>query len=427
LAEDRFPRPQFETGYALPAPTMPAPRAAIWNAIDTTLLLATLALATVLALKRRSRREIFLLSLFSLIYFGFWRRGCICPVGSVQNTVLALADPGYALPLTVLAFFSLPLVFSLFFGRTFCAAVCPLGAIQDLFVLRPVRLPRWLKHGLGLIPSFALGATVLIAAAGGHFLTCRYDPFVGFFRRSGPASMLIAGGVLLALGVFVARPYCRFLCPYGVLLRGASRLSRRHVTITPDQCIDCRLCEDACPFDAIRFAEAAPSVERRRREVRRVAVVLAALPLVVLAGAWAAGRIAPRIAGAQLDVRIARELAAAPSHAAGSASSEAAAFREAGVAPAALFAAVSGIERRFVLWSRVAGGAVALLIMLKLLRLSMYRRVAGHEPDRGECFSCGRCFEYCPVHRLRRERGDAAALLEVRGAPGGEHRGGAAR
>ena len=37
-----------------------------------------------------------------------------------------------AVPLAVVAFFALPLVFALFFGRTFCAAVCPLGAVQEL-------------------------------------------------------------------------------------------------------------------------------------------------------------------------------------------------------------------------------------------------------------------------------------------------------
>ena len=40
--------------------------------------------------------------------------------------------------------------------------------------------------------------------------------------------MLTAGGILLVSGVFIARPYCRFLCPYGILLRWASLFSRWH-------------------------------------------------------------------------------------------------------------------------------------------------------------------------------------------------------
>ena len=60
--------------------------------------------------------------------------------------------------------------------------------------------------------------------------------------------------VVLVLSTFVGRPYCRFLCPYGALLGLLSRVSWKHATITPDECINCKLCEDACPFGAIEPA-----------------------------------------------------------------------------------------------------------------------------------------------------------------------------
>jgi ferredoxin len=401
--QSRFPRPQFESGYVTPTPSTPQPRLSFLDGVDVAVLFGTLSLVTYLALVRRSRRELFLAGLFSLLYFGFWRKGCICPVGSMQNVVLAVVDPGYALPFGVIAFFTLPLVFSLFFGRVFCAAVCPLGAVQDVFILRPVRLPQWLKHSLWLLPVLYLGATLIYTAAGSRFLTCRFDPFVGFFRLSGPAHMLITGAILIVLGVFVARPYCRFLCPYGVLLRGASRLAWKHLTITPEECVDCRLCRDSCPFDAIRFPAADPSAADRRREMRRVASALVALPVMVLLVAWAAGRLGPTLAGAQREVRVARELLAAQAPPQAQPSADLQFAQEGGVAGAALIDSAAAAERRFVLWSRWVGGGVALLVMLKLVRLSLYRRIADHEPDRGECFSCGRCFEYCPIHRRREE------------------------
>ena len=39
-------------------------------------------------------------------------------------------------------------------------------------------------------------------------------------------------GVAFAiLGIFIARPYCRFLCPYGVLLNWTSRFSWKHMIV----------------------------------------------------------------------------------------------------------------------------------------------------------------------------------------------------
>jgi Fe-S-cluster-containing hydrogenase component 2 len=56
------------------------------------------------------------------------------------------------------------------------------------------------------------------------------------------------------VGTVIGRPYCRFLCPYGALLNLFSRVARRRVSITPDDCVICGLCENACPFDAIHEA-----------------------------------------------------------------------------------------------------------------------------------------------------------------------------
>ena len=109
----RFPPPQFtETGHQMPHLTAPPPRAGALDYLDIAVLFACLALATWIVLRRRERREVVLLGLFSLLYFGFWRNGCVCAIGSIQNITQALFDPGYALPLTVLAFGVLPLVFA---------------------------------------------------------------------------------------------------------------------------------------------------------------------------------------------------------------------------------------------------------------------------------------------------------------------------
>ena len=89
---ERFPPPDFESGHELPSPTTPHPRQNIYEYIDALVLLAALGLASYLVLKKRSRRAIFVLMVFSLFYFGFWRKGCVCSIGAIQNITLSAFD-----------------------------------------------------------------------------------------------------------------------------------------------------------------------------------------------------------------------------------------------------------------------------------------------------------------------------------------------
>ena len=141
-----------------------------------------------LTLYRRSRKGVLALTIACLAYFGFYREGCICPIGSIQNVTVALTDPNYAIPIVVTAIFFLPLLVAVFFGRAFCGGVCPLGAIQELVVLRPVQVPHRLDQVLGLLKYVYLAIAIWFAvqpAPGRDFLICRFDPFVGFFRQDG--------------------------------------------------------------------------------------------------------------------------------------------------------------------------------------------------------------------------------------------------
>ena len=251
LAQQRFPKPDFESGYTYPVHQFEAPRALYWQYIDVAVLVAAMSFAAWFALKKRSRTGLIWLTVFSLTYFGFFREGCICAVGSVQNVSLALFNPSYSIPLTALLFFLLPLIFALAFGRVFCSGVCPLGAIQELTAIYPVKLPRKVETVLSVIPWLYLGLAILFSATNSQFIICRYDPFVGIFRMDAPSTMIVFGVLLLLAGLFINRPYCRFLCPYGVLLNIFSRFSSKHLTITPAECINCKLCEESCPYNAI--------------------------------------------------------------------------------------------------------------------------------------------------------------------------------
>ena len=167
--------PEFDTDYQFPVTEAPAHRASLYQYVDLAVLAAALSLATYLSLVKRSRRGLFVLMVFSLLYFGFWRGGCVCPIGAIQNVAAGLFNSAYSVPLTVLAVFLLPLIFTLFFGRGFCGSVCPLGAVQDIVAVKPIKVAGWLDSSLGLLAWVYLGVAVLFAALGSN------DPVADFF------------------------------------------------------------------------------------------------------------------------------------------------------------------------------------------------------------------------------------------------------
>ncbi|MHB1034798.1 MAG: 4Fe-4S binding protein [Pirellulales bacterium] len=417
LAAEPIPSPEFKSGYRFPEVIVPAPRADVYAWIDVAALAVALSLASYLALVRRSRRGLLILALVSLGYFGFWRHGCVCSIGSLQNVTLSLFYPGYVLPATVAAFFLLPLVFTLFFGRTFCAAVCPLGAIQEAVVLRPVMVPSWLEHVLGLLAYVYLGAAVIFAALGAAvdpatgavtgsvFAICRYDPFVGFFRLSTASIyMLVLGVAFLLLGLFVGRPYCRFLCPYGAILRLLSKASKWHVSVPPEQCIQCRLCEEACPYGAIQMSTPEQPARDRGPGKRRLAILLVVLPLLVVGGGWVGRSLGVPMSKTHATVQLAERVWQEDQRLVTGRTEASAAFRNTSRPAEQLFDEALDLQKRFTLAGLALGAWVGLVLGVKLIHLSIHRRRTEYEADRTGCVSCGRCFEYCPHEQARLEQ-----------------------
>ena len=337
----------------------------------------------------------FWMSVFSLVYFGFFREGCICSIGAIQNVVLAMVDPSYVLPLSALLFFLIPLITALFLGRTFCAGVCPLGAIQDIVAFRPIELPKWLQKVLGLIPYLYLSLAVLYVATKSDFIICRYDPFVGIFRFDAQFQMLLLGGLFLLVGVFVARPYCRFFCPYGVLLGWMSTFSKKHLSITPAECIQCKLCANSCPFGAIE--EPTPSTGNRNKNVRRFAAYLLFIPLWMGLGGLSGSMLHVPLSKMNKTVYLASEIVENPELINDQDNIDVRTFMQMGKTLDELVVDAQKIQSQFYWGGWIWGAFMGLVIGLTLTKLSSHRSREDYETDKTNCLSCGRCMDYCPV------------------------------
>jgi NosR/NirI family nitrous oxide reductase transcriptional regulator len=397
LEAQRFPKPEFESGHFQPTLQEPGPRSLIWEYMDVFVLFACLLVATWLVLRKRSRKGVILLSVFSVFYFGFIRQGCVCSVGSIQNVALAIFNPSYAIPLSVILFFTLPLVFSLFFGRVFCSGVCPLGAIQDLVAIKPIELSPWLQKTLGILPFVYLALGVLYAATASDFVICRYDPFIGIFRLDGTFLMFVLGGLILITGVFIARPYCRFLCPYAVLLNWTSRFSKYHMRITPSHCIECHLCEHSCPFGAIEKPAPKNLQLDRRQLVKRYLSLVVIIPLLIVLGGWSGKMISDELAMVHPKVRLHTEIEKAALHPELPMTLNVESFLSGGNSKEQLQSEVVDILATFKSASWWLGAFLGLVIGFTLASLATFRYRTEYEPNRGNCLSCARCMDFCPV------------------------------
>ena len=213
--------------------------------------------------------------------------------------------------------------------------------------------------------------------------------------------MVVFGACFLLVGVFVGRPYCRFLCPYGVILRQLSRLSKRKVTITPDECVKCRLCEGACPFGAIEVPTGEWPAESFKRSKTKLGVLILLLPILLAIGVWAGGFISDRASRTNATVRLADRIYNEDAGVVEGTIDASLAFRATGDKVKDLYSQADAIKGKFKVGGYLFGGFVGLVAGIKLILLSIRFKRDDYVASRAGCIACGRCYEYCPREHVR--------------------------
>lgn len=187
----------------------------------------------------------------------------LCPFGGVV-TLYNLATLGiFIKKIHVSSVILMSIVFALavLFGPVFCGWVCPLGTIQEwigkvgrrIFKRRfnnfvPVKLDRVLRY----MRYVVLIWVVFVTARSGYLLFEQVDPYNALFTFwSDEVSLpsLIILSITLILSLFVERPWCKYLCPYGALLGLTNKIRIFKIRREPSTCVNCNKCTNSCPMN----------------------------------------------------------------------------------------------------------------------------------------------------------------------------------
>jgi NosR/NirI family nitrous oxide reductase transcriptional regulator len=126
-------------------------------------------------------------------------------------------------------------------------------------------------------------------------------------------------------------------------------------------------------------------------------ILLVLIPFFAAAGGILFYNLAPALSVVNSKVRLAREIRIEKESGLTSVSKSAAAFMESGKTEDELFAEEASIISGFRKSSPWAGIFLGASLGIALVSLTIRSKRTEYKPDQGKCYSCGRCFKYCPV------------------------------
>ncbi|MHA2227468.1 MAG: 4Fe-4S binding protein [Candidatus Hodarchaeales archaeon] len=183
----------------------------------------------------------------------------VVPIEQFLITFGVRGDFGYLLPAILILFI---LLFSSFLvSRIFCGYACPVGALQELIskINFKSELKAQKKSNFRIeVPSkisnmvrWTFLGILFVLASWNIIILPMFNPLSGFsFIKSefSPTELIPFSGLIVVgiASIFLYRPWCRFLCPFGAGSSFCSQFARTKYQRT-DDCTECGACEKICP------------------------------------------------------------------------------------------------------------------------------------------------------------------------------------
>ena len=144
-------------------------------------------------------------------------------------------------------------------NKLICGWACPFGSLQELLYSIPI-LRRIKQRKLAFVVTNTIRATLFVAMLfflfgliGGRRGTVLYhyvNPFGLFNLDFETISIVLTIVFALLAAVFVYRPFCQLICPFGLISWMVECVSIIRVRVDRDRCTECGACIKACPLEA---------------------------------------------------------------------------------------------------------------------------------------------------------------------------------
>ncbi|MEA3489245.1 MAG: 4Fe-4S binding protein [Candidatus Omnitrophota bacterium] len=167
----------------------------------------------------------------------------------------------YPDPMVKVIAFSFFIMLAVIGNKIICGWACPFGALQELIYSIPI-LQKIKKKKLPFVFTNTIRVCLFIAmflflfgiigGRRGFVIYHNVNPFNLFDFDYETFSILLTVIIALLVSVTIYRPFCQFICPFGLVSWIAERVSIFHVRIDKEKCTQCGACIKACPLEAAK-------------------------------------------------------------------------------------------------------------------------------------------------------------------------------